>query len=70
LQTFCPIRMFIIVLRNSSLYPKQLSVFCRLVHGNGIPMGIPCETSHGMDGTGINCYGMGMGQINMSHGQP
>jgi len=22
------------------------------------------------DGTGINCYGMGMGQINMSHGQP
>jgi len=44
----------------------------RLVHGNVIPMGIPCETSHGMgwDGTGINCYGMGMGQINMSHGQP
>jgi len=24
----------------------------------------------GWDGTGINCYGMGMGQINMSHGQP
>jgi len=22
------------------------------------------------DGTGINCYGMGMGQINTSHGQP
>jgi len=22
------------------------------------------------DGTGINCYGMGRGQINMSHGQP
>jgi len=22
------------------------------------------------DRTGINCYGMGMGQINMSHGQP
>jgi len=22
------------------------------------------------DGTGFNCYGMGMGQINMSHGQP
>ena len=22
------------------------------------------------DGPGINCYGMGMGQINMSHGQP
>ena len=22
------------------------------------------------DGTGINCYGMGMGQTNMSHGQP
>jgi len=22
------------------------------------------------DGTGINCYGMEMGQINMSHGQP
>ena len=21
------------------------------------------------DGTDINCYGMGMGQINMSHGQ-
>jgi len=27
-------------------------------------MGIP------WDGTGINCYGMGIGQINMSHGQP
>jgi len=27
-------------------------------------MGIP------WGGTGINCYGMGMGQINMSHGQP
>jgi len=27
-------------------------------------MGIP------WDGTGINCYGMGMGQINMSHGRP
>jgi len=27
-------------------------------------MGIP------WDGTGINCYGMGMGQINMSLGQP
>ena len=27
-------------------------------------MGIP------WDGTGINCYGTGMGQINMSHGQP
>jgi len=26
-------------------------------------MGIP------WDGTGINCYGMGMEQINMSHGQ-
>jgi len=26
-------------------------------------MGIP------WDGTGINCYGMGMGQISMSHGQ-
>jgi len=24
----------------------------------------------GWDGTGINCYAMGMGQINMSHGQP
>ena len=23
----------------------------------------------GWDGTGINCYGMGMGQINMSRGQ-
>jgi len=26
-------------------------------------MGIP------WDGTGTNCYGMGIGQINMSHGQ-
>jgi len=24
----------------------------------------------GWDGTGINFYGIGMGQINMSHGQP
>jgi len=23
----------------------------------------------GWDGTGIICYGMGMGQVNMSHGQ-
>jgi len=44
----------------------------RLVHGNVIPMGIPWEKSHGMGwyGTGINCYGMGMGQIDFSHGQP
>jgi len=44
----------------------------RFVHGNVIPMGIPLETSHGMgwNGTGINGYGMGMGQINMSRGQP
>jgi len=35
----------------------------RLDHGN--PMG-----NAPWDGTGINCYGMGMGQINMSHGQP
>jgi len=48
----------------------QIWNILRLVHGNVIPMGIPWETSHGMgwDGTGINCYGMG--QINMSHGQP
>jgi len=39
-------------------------VIIRLVHGNVIPVGIP------WDGTGINCYRMGMGQINMSHGQP
>jgi len=33
-------------------------------HSYGNPMGnVP------WDGTGINCYGMGMGQINMSHGQ-
>jgi len=24
----------------------------------------------GWDGTGINCYVMGVGQINMTHGQP
>jgi len=28
------------------------------------------KRSMGWDGTGINCYGIGMGQINMSHGQP
>ena len=45
---------------------------CRLVHGNVIPMGIPWETSHGMgrDRHKLLCYGMGMGQINMSLGQP
>jgi len=33
-------------------------------HSYGNPMGnVP------WDGTGINCYVMGMGQINMSHGQ-
>jgi len=44
----------------------------RLVHGNVIPMGIPWETPHGLrwDGTSIHCYGIGMGQINISHGQP
>ena len=30
LQTFHPLRMFKIVFRNSSLYPKQLSSFCLL----------------------------------------
>jgi len=30
LQTFRPLRMFKIVFRNSSLYPKQLSLFCLL----------------------------------------
>jgi len=45
--------------------------------GNGTDKYVPWTTlglSMGMsflwDGTGINCYGMGMGQINMSHGQP
>jgi len=27
LQTFCPLRMFRIVFHDSSLYPKQLSLF-------------------------------------------
>ena len=30
LQTFCPLRMFKIVFRDCSLYPKQLSLFCLL----------------------------------------
>jgi len=30
LQTFRPLRMLKIVFRNSSLYPKQLSLFCLL----------------------------------------
>jgi len=30
LQTFCSLRMFKIVFRDSSLYPKQLSLFCLL----------------------------------------
>jgi len=30
LQTFCPQRMFKIVFRDSSFYPKQLSLFCLL----------------------------------------
>jgi len=30
LQTFRPLRMFKIVLRDSSLYPTQLSLFCPL----------------------------------------
>jgi len=37
----------------------------RLVDGNVIPMG-----NVQWNGIGINCYGTGMGQINMSHGQP
>jgi len=31
LQTFRPLRMFKIVFRDRSLYPKQLSLFCRLL---------------------------------------
>jgi len=30
LQTLCPLRMFKIVFRDSSLYPKQLFLFCLL----------------------------------------
>jgi len=30
LQNFRPLRMFKIVFRDSSLYPKQLSLFCLL----------------------------------------
>jgi len=30
MQTFRPLRMFKIVFRDSSLYPKQLSLFCLL----------------------------------------
>jgi len=47
-------------------------VILKLVHGNVIPMGIPWETSHGMgwDRHKLQCDRMGMGQINMSHGQP
>jgi len=30
LQTFRPLRMFMTVFRDSSLYPKQLSLFCLL----------------------------------------
>jgi len=30
LQIFCPLRLFKIVLRDSSLYPKQLPLFCLL----------------------------------------
>jgi len=30
LQTFRPLRMFEIAFRDSSLYPKQLSLFCLL----------------------------------------
>jgi len=42
----------------------------------GLSMGMPFlresrgKRPMGWDGTGINCYVMGMGQINMSHGQP
>jgi len=31
LQTFLPLRMFKIVFRDSSLYPKLLSLFCQLL---------------------------------------
>ena len=41
LQTFCPLRMFKIVFRDSSLYPKQLSLFCllRLISASADPTG-------------------------------
>ena len=41
LQTFCPLRMFKIVFRDSSLYPKQLSLFylLRLISASVDPIG-------------------------------
>ena len=41
LQTFRPLRMFEIVFRDSSLYPKQLSLFCllRLISASGDRIG-------------------------------
>ena len=45
----------------SRAQPKACPWEC---HSYGHPIGnVP------WDGTGINCYGMGMRQINMSHGQ-
>jgi len=41
LQTFRPLRMFKIVSRDSSLYPKELSLFCllRLISASADPIG-------------------------------
>jgi len=41
LQTFRPLHMFKIVFRDSSLYPKQLSLFClvRLISASADPIG-------------------------------
>jgi len=45
LQTFHPLRMFKIVFRDSSLYPKQLSLFCLLWLSSTSADCIGCITS-------------------------
>ena len=55
---------YLVVYRSSEAI-RMNGVKTRLVRGNVIPMGIPLETSHGpmgWDGTGISCYGKGMGR--------
>jgi len=50
--------------RCKSLHCINCQACPRECHSYGNPIG-----NVAWDGTGINCYGMGIGQINMSHGR-
>jgi len=62
LQTFCPLRMFKVVFRDSSLYPKPLSLYClprayaRVVGGVNPPFSLTCYKKFITCEKDINCF--------------